>query len=164
MPGTETTLEPACKVHVLSNENWPYKRADLISRLLANIRIYDWDHSKTDLICKKTLYQWTIQVGSSVLWLYIRLAHYEKNAFSKLSNLVASDVIKRQSDFDKQGRHRKHHFWMNVCGGKCEADLSYLTTPSETSTALTKPKATDVVKVACWCSRQNHHSRTSSLS
>ena len=25
------TVRPACKVYVLSNENWPYKRADLIS-------------------------------------------------------------------------------------------------------------------------------------
>ena len=25
------TVEPACKVSVLSNENWPYKRADLTS-------------------------------------------------------------------------------------------------------------------------------------
>ena len=27
----QNTVEPACKVSVLSNENWPYKRADLIS-------------------------------------------------------------------------------------------------------------------------------------
>ena len=43
----------------------PYKRADLISGLLASIRIEDWDQPKTDLICQKTLYPWTIQEGSS---------------------------------------------------------------------------------------------------
>ena len=30
---TDSTVEPACKVHVLSKENWPYKRSDLISGL-----------------------------------------------------------------------------------------------------------------------------------
>ena len=33
------TVEPACKVSVLSNENCPYKRADLISGLLISIRV-----------------------------------------------------------------------------------------------------------------------------
>ena len=33
------TVEPVCKVSVLSNENWPYKRADLISGLLISIRV-----------------------------------------------------------------------------------------------------------------------------
>ena len=62
------TLEPACKVHVLSNENWPYKQADLISGLLASIRILDrdqpkkWPYMQTDLI-----FPWTLQVGSSVI-------------------------------------------------------------------------------------------------
>ena len=30
---TPDTVEPACKVNILSKENWPYKRADLISGL-----------------------------------------------------------------------------------------------------------------------------------
>ena len=33
------TVEPACKVSVLSNENRPYKRVDLISGLLISIRV-----------------------------------------------------------------------------------------------------------------------------
>ena len=32
-------VEPACKVSVLSNKNWPYKRADLISGLLISVRV-----------------------------------------------------------------------------------------------------------------------------
>ena len=38
-PTSTNTVEPACKVSVLSNENWPYKRADLISGLLISIRV-----------------------------------------------------------------------------------------------------------------------------
>ena len=45
------TLEPACKVHVLSNENWQYKRSDLISGLVARIIMY-----KIGTIQKLTLY------------------------------------------------------------------------------------------------------------
>ena len=61
-----STLKPAWKAHVLSNDNWPWKRADLISGLLASIRISDLDQPKTDPKCKKTVYLRTLQVGSSV--------------------------------------------------------------------------------------------------
>ena len=47
------TLGPGCKVHVLSKENLPYMRADLISGLLACIRISDWDQPKLTLHAKR---------------------------------------------------------------------------------------------------------------
>ena len=53
-------------------------RADLISGLLASIRISDWDQAKTDLTCKKTINPWTLQVGSSVLWCKFE-SPYSKN-------------------------------------------------------------------------------------
>ena len=49
------TVEPACKVSVLSNENWPYKRVDLISGLLISIRVLwlgpakNWPYKRVDL-------------------------------------------------------------------------------------------------------------------
>ena len=49
------TVEPACKVSVLSNENCPYKRADLISGLLITIRVIrlgpakNWPYKRVDL-------------------------------------------------------------------------------------------------------------------
>ena len=50
-----TTVEPACKVSVLSNENRPYKRVDLISGLLISIRVLwlgpvkNWPYKRVDL-------------------------------------------------------------------------------------------------------------------
>ena len=50
-----STVEPACKVSVLSNENCPYKRADLISGLLISIRVLwlgpvkNWPYKRVDL-------------------------------------------------------------------------------------------------------------------
>ena len=53
---------------VLSNENWPYKKADLISRLLISVRVlYDWDQPILYHTSGLTLHQWTIQAGSIVL-------------------------------------------------------------------------------------------------
>ena len=49
------TLKPACKVHDLSNENWSYKRGDLISGLMARISKIrtnqkNWPYLPKDLI------------------------------------------------------------------------------------------------------------------
>ena len=42
-------VAPACKVSVLSQENGPYKRADLTSGLYPTIAHFDWDLPKIDL-------------------------------------------------------------------------------------------------------------------
>ena len=53
--GLQYTVEPACKVSVLSNESWPYKRVDLISGLLISIRVLwlgpakNWPYKRVDL-------------------------------------------------------------------------------------------------------------------
>ena len=48
----------------MSKDNWPHKKADLISPLPAYT---DWDQAKIDLKAKMTLYSWTLQLGSTVL-------------------------------------------------------------------------------------------------
>ena len=54
------TVAPACKVSVLSNENWPYKRADLTSRhTFYNERGMQWSNS---------LLQKDREIGQQFFW------------------------------------------------------------------------------------------------